>query len=359
MNVVLIPAYEPDERLVSLVRELHGMPVVVVDDGSGPAYHDVFAGAAASGAVVLPHAHNRGKGAALRTGFAHIARAFPDAGVVTADADGQHTLADIARVAARIGAGRIVLGVRAFTGSVPARSRFGNAVSRLAFRLAAGQAIADTQTGLRGLPAESLPWLMGVPGDRFEYEFRMLLQAGAAGFALVEQPIATIYTDGNASSHFRPVRDSLRIYAPVVRFAGSALLAFAIDTLALLVLHALTGSLLVSVVIARVLSSSVNFAVNRSMVFHRGRDIPLRTAALRYFSLALLLLAANYGTISALSDLGLPLLAAKIVTEATLFVVSYGVQRAVVFAPASAREPRRSAAPAAARAVPADGRARR
>jgi putative flippase GtrA len=359
MNVVLIPAYEPDERLVALVRELHGMPVVVVDDGSGPSHRHVFAAAAASGALVLTHEQNRGKGAALRTGFAHIARAFPGTGVVTADADGQHTPVDITRVAARIAPGRIVLGARAFTGTVPVRSRFGNAVSRLAFRLAAGRAIGDTQTGLRGLPADALPWLLNIGGDRFEYEFRVLLQADSAGFELIEEPIATVYTDGNASSHFRPVRDSLRIYAPVVRFAGSALMAFVIDTLALLVLHTLTGSLLVSVVAARVLSSSVNFAVNRSMVFHRGRDVPLRTAALRYFSLALLLLAANYGTISALSDLGIPLLAAKIITEATLFAVSYGVQRAVVFAPASARAPRRSAAPAPARAVPAAGRVHR
>ena len=359
MNVVLIPAYEPDERLVALVQELRGMPVVVVDDGSGPSYRDVYAAAAASGALVLAHEHNRGKGAALRTGFAHIARAFPGAGVVTADADGQHAPEDIARVASRIGPHRITLGVRAFTGPVPARSRFGNTVSRLAFRLAAGQAIGDTQTGLRGLPADALPWLLSVPGDRFEYEFRMLLQAATAGFELIEEPIATIYTDGNASSHFRPVRDSLRIYAPVVRFAGSAVLAFAIDTLALLVLHTLTGSLLVSVVAARVISASVNFAVNRSLVFHRGRDVPLRTAARRYFSLALLLLAANYGTISALSDLGLPLLAAKIVTEAALFLVSYGVQRAVVFAPASARAPQRSAGPVSVRAAPAADRVRK
>ncbi|QAY60393.1 glycosyltransferase [Microbacterium protaetiae] len=355
MSVVLIPAYEPDERLVALVRELRGMPVVVVDDGSGPAYRSVFAAVAASGALVLAHDRNRGKGAALRTGFAHIARSMPDSCVVTADADGQHTPADIARVAARIAPSRIVLGVRAFTGRVPTRSRIGNGVSRIAFRLASGRTVADTQTGLRGVAADALGWLQSVRGDRFEYEFRVLLQAGAAGFDLVEQPIATIYTDNNASSHFRPVRDSLRVYAPVVRFAASALSAFVIDTLALLVLHAMTGSLLFSVVAARVLSSTVNFAVNRRLVFHRGRDVALRAAAMRYFSLALLLLAANYGTISALSELGLPLLAAKVITEATLFLVSYGVQRAVVFAPASGPAPPRAADPAAVHAGPAVG----
>ena len=366
MTVVLIPAYEPDARLVTLVRALAGCRVLVIDDGSGPAFDGVFAAAAASGALVLTHEGNRGKGAALRTGFAAIAQRFPGAHVVTADADGQHTPADIARVAAHIAEGQIVLGTRAFTGPVPARSRWGNTLSRLVFRGIAGRAIGDTQTGLRGLPAGALPWALSVGGDRFEYEFRMLLQAASADLALVEVPIATIYTDDNASSHFRPVRDSLRVYAPVARFAVSAVGAFLVDTLALLILHALTGSLLLSVVAARVLSASANFAVNRRLVFRRGRDVPLRTAVVRYFSLAVVLLAANYGTISALTTLGAPLLVAKIVTEATLFLVSFGVQRSVVFAPPTpaiadpraAPPPRRSADPARPRAAQVGVRAR-
>ncbi|HYP73497.1 MAG TPA: glycosyltransferase, partial [Microbacterium sp.] len=103
MHVVLIPAYEPDERLVALVRALvPRSPVVVVDDGSGPAYAPFFAAAAAAGATLTGHALNRGKGATLREGFAFITAAWPGAHVVTADADGQHTPDDIARVAAAL-----------------------------------------------------------------------------------------------------------------------------------------------------------------------------------------------------------------------------------------------------------------
>ncbi len=346
MSVVLIPAYEPDARLVTLVQALRSAdparPVVVVDDGSGARFRPVFAAAAASGALVLAHPHNRGKGAALKTGLAFIARRYGCRDVVTADCDGQHTPADIERVAAAVAARNahprdgaapvLVLGVRSFTGDVPARSRVGNSATRAAFRLVSGQAIRDTQTGLRGLPAAAIPWLLQLPGDRFEYEFRMLLQAGAAGVTLVEEPIATVYTDGNASSHFRPVADSLRVYAPIARFAASAFLAFLLDTGMLLLLNAVTGWLFLSVVGARVVSSSANFAINRRLVFRRGRDVPMRTAAARYFSLAGLLLAANFGTITALTDVGIPLLAAKLLTEATLFLVSFSVQRAVVFA---------------------------
>ncbi|WP_434810714.1 glycosyltransferase [Microbacterium sp. bgisy189] len=341
VNIVLIPAYEPNARLVALVQMLP-VPVLVVDDGSGERFATVFADAEAAGAVVVRHPVNRGKGAALRTGFAESARRWPGADIVTADADGQHTPADIAKVAAALAAQStgcsdeervIVLGARGFVGDVPARSRIGNTVTRWMFRAVTGTGLQDTQTGLRAFPASVVPWLQSLPGDRFEYEFTMLLRARAAGIRLIEVPIETVYLEGNVSSHFRPLVDSVRIYAPLLRFSLSALLAFAIDTIALLVIHALTGWLLLSVVAARLLSASVNFTVNRGVVFRSGRDVPVRTAAIRYASLAVLIMTASFGMLTALLDIGIATLPAKILTDATLFLVSFSVQRAVVFAP--------------------------
>lgn len=341
-HVVLIPALEPDARLVALVRMLPG-PVLVVDDGSSPEYRPVFAEAASAGAVVIAHPINRGKGAALRTGFAEISRRWPGADVVTADADGQHTPVDITRVAQRLArthepdADRhvIVLGARAFAGGDGARSRFGNSVMRGVFRLATGTPLRDTQTGLRGYPAALLPWLASLRGDRFEYELTMLLRARGVGVRLTEVPIETVYLDDNASSHFRPIVDSIRVMAPLLRFAGSALLAFAIDTVMLLVLNTLTGWLLFSVVGARVVSASVNFTINRRLVFDPDPALTWRRSAARYVALALLLLMASFGTLTALADAGAPMLAAKILTDAALFAVSFAVQRSVVFAPAA------------------------
>ena len=377
MSLVLIPAYEPDDRLVTLVASLVPQyPVLVVDDGSGPDYAAVFSECARAGARVVHHTHNRGKGAALRTGFSIAERDLAGEDV------GQHTPADIARVAEALEAARrapalvaagaasagsglvagsgsragsgtavaspvsfaapapaapaIVLGVRSFTGPVPLRSRAGNAFTRRMFRLATGRDVRDTQTGLRGFPARVLPWLRSLPGDRFEYEFRMLLAAPGAGIDLVEVPISTIYLDENSSSHFRPLADSARIYAPLLRFSASALLAFLVDTVLLVVLQAVTGWLLLSIVLARVASSGMNFAINRGLVFGAGREVPLRTAAARYFSLAALLLTASFGMLTALTDAGFATLPAKIVTDLTLFAVSFSVQRAVVFAPVPA-----------------------
>lgn len=335
--VVLVPAYEPDARLVTLVQALRRarphVPVVVVDDGSGPGYRPVFAAAGRAGADVLTHPVNRGKGVALRTGVAHVLARHPGADVVSADCDGQHTVRDVLAVADRVARGdvAVVLGARSFAGDVPLRSRVGNTCTRVAFRLGTGVPVRDTQTGLRGYPADMLPWLLDVPGDRFEYELAVLLRAADERRTVVEVPIATVYLDGNASSHFRPLVDSARVYAPLLRFVASSLAGFAVDAVALLALAAATGSLLAATVGARVLSGAVNFGLNRRWVFRRGATGPVSREAVAYALLAVNLLLAGYAGLRVLTHAGVPLLAAKVVADLVLFLVGYRVQRTAVF----------------------------
>ncbi|MFJ2519289.1 glycosyltransferase [Cellulosimicrobium cellulans] len=337
-TAVVVPAYQPDARLVALVDALRaavpGLPVVVVDDGSDRRCGGVFRAVRALGGVVLAVPVNRGKGHALRTGVRWVRDRLPGHGVVCADADGQHTVLDVLRVAARSQSepDAVVLGARRFAGDVPLRSRVGNTATRWAFTAATGTRVRDTQTGLRAYGPGLLDDLLAVRGDRYEYELRALLDATRAGRRIVEVDVATVYLDDNASSHFRPVADSLRVWAPLLRFAASSLGSAAVDVVALLVLHALTGSLLAAVVGARLLSAGVNFAVNRRLVFAGGRDVPLRAAVVRYAALAVVLLAASYGLLALLTGLGVPLLPAKVGTDAALFATSYEVQRRVVFA---------------------------
>lgn len=337
--IVLIPAYEPDERLLGLLAQLRRLApdfgVIVVDDGSGDAYSHVFDAARLAGADVLTLERNAGKGQALKTGFRHIRDLWPDADVVCADSDGQHRVADILRVAERVGRvdRAIVLGGRRFTGCVPARSRVGNTVSRVAFRLASGQRVHDTQTGLRGYPAALLGWLLQVPGDRFEYELHVLLDARAAGHPIDEIAIETVYLEGNESSHFRPVVDSVRVMLPLLVYAAASLSSFVVDFVALQLIALATGSLLLSVVGARLLSGSLNFVLNRHLVFggRSGEPSTLGRQAFRYGALAVGLLAASYGMLSLLTGLGLALVPAKLITDVALYVVSYQVQRRLVF----------------------------
>ncbi|MBD3780558.1 MAG: glycosyltransferase [Micrococcales bacterium] len=351
--LVLIPSYQPDERLVRLVADLRGaapdVHVLVVDDGSGPADRALFDAVDALGATVLTHPENRGKGCALKTGFAHAERHHPGQDVVCADSDGQHSVADVLRVAAALAAqpaGRraCVLGARAFSGPVPARSALGNRVTAWLFLLTTGVRLRDTQTGLRGYPSDLLPWLRTVRGERFEYELNVLLRTAADGLPVEEVEIATIYLERNASSHFRPLADSVRVLAPLLLFSASSLAAFAVDTLALLALHAAAGSLAVSVLGARVLSAWTNFEVNRRLVFRRGRHLPTRRAAVRYAVLAGALLGAGYLMLALLTALGLGLLPAKVLTDALLYLLSFQLQRRVVFTPAPGRATRREPA---------------
>ena len=221
---VLIPAWQPDARLPGLVRELLSRgfgKVLIVDDGSHTACAPVLAELAAIQHVtLLHHPVNRGKGRALKTGFGYFLEGQPEAvGVVTADADGQHAPEDIARVGRTLlhDCAHSVLGVRALQGDVPLRSRLGNTLTRKLFTALTGTALTDTQTGLRGLPREALSALMGLPGERYEYEMTALAHLCRHGPRPVEVPIATIYLEGNRGSHFHPLWDSLRVLRALLR----------------------------------------------------------------------------------------------------------------------------------------------
>ena len=212
----MIPAYRPSEALPHLVQALLAKgfhAIVLVDDGSGPAYDAIFSRASApAGVRLLRHARNRGKGAALRTGIAAAIAPGGAGGVITVDADGQHHPDDVARVAQAFAAKpqALVLGCRDFSGPVPLRNRSGNQLARAAMRRLAGLRLSDTQTGLRAIPAEFARRLLDFTSDGYEFEFEMLLCARDAAMDIVEEPIRTIY-ETSISSHFRPTLDSSRI----------------------------------------------------------------------------------------------------------------------------------------------------
>lgn len=336
---VLIPAYQPDARLPRLILELHradpSTKIVVVDDGSGQKFSDIFEASATAGAHVISYENNRGKGYALREGFTWIRDIAGDLSecVVTADADGQHTLNDIFRVGRTCtDTGTSVLGVREFVGHVPARSRIGNTATSALFWLATGWKLKDTQTGLRAFPVALLPALLEVQGDRYEYELRVLLHLAKFRHPVTQIPIETIYEAGNPTSHFRPLQDSARIWAPLLKFAASSGVATIIDYVLVLALNALTGALFFPVVVARMVSASVNFAMNRRVFEATG--VPLRRSALRYAALAIAVVAGSYTMLAVLTGIGMPLWIAKIIADTTMYLVSYSAQSRYVFAPA-------------------------
>jgi glycosyltransferase involved in cell wall biosynthesis len=227
---LVIPAYRPPSLLPALVRDVVALEqppifqsIVIVDDGSEPRFARTFADAASQPRVTIVRREvNGGQGAALKTGIGHALAQFPDlAGVVTADADGQHAPEDIVKIARAFAAqpDALLLGVRAFGASVPLRSRIGNVLTQHLVALMAGLRVADTQTGLRGWPRRGCERNLGNEANGFEYNLATLLAAAAAGDHIVEIPIRTIYEPGNPSSHFRPLHDSVRIYRVLLHHA--------------------------------------------------------------------------------------------------------------------------------------------
>lgn len=343
--VVIIPSLNPDHRLKELVAALADydfLHLIVVDDGSDAAHKENFPQSSAK-LTLLSHEVNRGKGAALKTAMRYVLEHISEAeGIVTADGDGQHLPADIATCAKIMTSEHcFVLGVRDLAlPDVPSRSKFGNRMTSLVFRVACGIKISDTQTGLRALPRDQLARWCALEGDRYEFETNQLLALGKEALPFREQKIQTVYLDENRASHFHPIRDSLRIYARILRFLTGSLLASLIDITIFYLASLFFGltlkasSEMVCTIIARVFSSLFNFTYNYKAVF--GAKSRASTAMLRYYLLAVTQMLVSGGILTLLSlSLDAKKTAVvtllKILTDSALFVVSYHVQRCWVF----------------------------
>jgi glycosyltransferase involved in cell wall biosynthesis len=333
---VLIPAYQPGKALVELARELSRdfAAVVIVDDGSGPAYGPVFEQAEKFSRVeIVRHATNRGKGAALKSGIEHIRATLPDVdGIVTADADGQHAPDDIVRVGRALVEHPqcLVLGSRKFQGDVPWRSRAGNAITRRVVHLVVGQNLSDTQTGLRGIPAILWPPLLLIEADGYEFELEMLIAARRQGVAVQEEPIRTIYQAGNPTSHFNPLVDSMKIYFVLLRFTSVSVMTAVLDNVVFYIAYRRTGHILASQALGRTFAVAFNYwMVRRSVFDSRRRHLAVLP---QYLMLVLVSGAASYGGIRLLSDrAGVNPVAAKLAVETLLFFGNFAVQRLLIF----------------------------
>lgn len=344
---VIIPAYKPNELLLSAVEELIKTgfsDIIVVDDGSGEAFASVFEKAGElSQCTVLHHSVNRGKGAALKTAMDFFLKNRAERlCVVTADADGQHLTEDIRAVAFKaVESGKIVLGTRDFSKpDVPARSRMGNRITSGVFRLFFGMKIRDTQTGLRAFPRQYLAELLNVGGDRYEYETNMLFYMNRQKIPFEQVNISTVYIDENNSSHFRVVRDSIRIYALILKYLFSSTAAAVIDELAFYIFKraALFAFLPIpqtftAAFLARAVSSFVNFLMNAKLVFGEKAG---KRAFFRYYALVVMQIALSaalvFGTehILHITSPAVSTLV-KMIIDTILFFFSFRIQHKWVF----------------------------
>jgi glycosyltransferase involved in cell wall biosynthesis len=335
--VVLIPAYKPNEALLRLVSELvrRGVRrIVVVDDGSGPEYAGVFEKLeAVPQCEVVRHAVNLGKGRALKTGLNHILLRHADcAGVVTCDADGQHSPEDVVRLGEALAESprSLILGSRSFAGDVPLRSRLGNLITRYVFYYVVGKKLTDTQSGLRAIPRMAIPELLRLSGEQYEYEMNMLMLAKERGVEIREEPISTIYLDNNLSSHFNPLFDSMKIYFVLLRYGFTSFLTALLDQLIFFLAFRSGVAVAPGIVLARLLSSIFNLTMNKTFVFQSRARLP--GLILKYYTTMAVAGTIVYAMIQLLTEaFGWGVITAKITVESVLFLATFVVQRDYVF----------------------------
>ncbi len=236
-GLVLIPAYNPSNDLIKLVETLSNkdLNILVVDDGSGNAFSDIFE-KVKQVATVISYDKNVGKGHALKTGIRYVKENCPDVDYfITADSDGQHTPEDIIRVKQRLENGeRIVLTTRNLNRKCPLRSNIGNMLSRFIYTMLTGKYYADNQSGLRGFATSECDWLLSVKGEHYDYELNVIYYADKQRLKICTLDISVVYIDGNSSSHFNPVKDTLRIYKQLFTSAMGSIMAMLLIELVVL-----------------------------------------------------------------------------------------------------------------------------
>lgn len=310
-SVVVIPALNPIPNLISLVQGLleWGVPqLIIVNDGSDSSYNYIFCELEKyEHCIVLTHEVNRGKGRALKTAFSYFLEhySYYD-GVVTADADGQHKEEDICRICEKLSLKQnsLILGVRNFReDNVPKRSYMGNMVTSRIFQLLYGTYLNDTQTGLRGLPSNELPWIAQLKGERYDYEINMLIKARRRNLNFTAIPIKTVYFDNNSGSHYKTFKDSVPIFlcliSGLLQFSGATIISGCFDVISFFILNSFLFSslsapvrILLSTVVARAISSIFNYLMNRRLIFDdMGK---LRSSALRYYILCVIQIFVSY-----------------------------------------------------------------
>ena len=345
--VIIVPSYKPDHKLLDVVQGLlhrNFERILVINDGSPSEYDPVFQEVASyKECTLITHEVNKGKGCALKTAYNYCLENYTDCvGVITVDGDNQHHPDDILKCVDKMKNTKdtVILGARNFSDSdVPFRSRFGNIMTRLIFRIFCGIKITDTQTGLRAIPFSHLDFMTKVSGDRYEYETNVLLEMKANRISFEEVVIQTIYIEDNESSHFNPIVDSFKIYKTIFSFLASSFLSSLIDLglfyifISLLTLFSphTSRNIFIATALARLCSSFCNYQMNRHKVFKSGDKGSLG----RYYLLCFVQFLASAGFVSLLSacftsgSFGKTVI--KGIVDITLFFLSYQIQKQWVF----------------------------
>jgi len=341
--VFVVAAYNPPITILITIQELLdkiNSQIIVIDDGSITENANLInkIGNKNDRVTVLRHAVNMGKGAALKTAFNFLLLKHPRIhGVVTLDADGQHSVDDCIKVhnALLERPNRFVLGYRNFTKTIPFRSFIGNQLSVKIYNFLLGRKFKDTQTGLRGLCRNFMKQSLSIKSNRFEFETEQLVLAVKSEnnnmLQIVEVPIETIYSNNNKTSTFRPILDSLSIYITLLRYTISSIATFIVDFTSYIAVMQFTDNILLANILARTFAIITQFTLLNKFVFST-KSTSNYSKFLKYC-----LYVYVVGYISSLlqnvciSDIGLNIIASKLIVEGVLYLWNFSFLRTFIF----------------------------
>ena len=339
--ILLVPAYNPSQAMVSLIEELHRdfKTIIVVDDGSLESSRPYFK-MISDKAIVLRHERNMGKGASLKTGFRHILRHYLDAyGVVTVGADGQNDSRDVLRCCQEFMEDRTttVYGCRDFLNDedISSDSKLSNEITCHITRLYKGIDISDTLTTLRVFPIEILDQLVTVDGHRFDYDVNVVFRLIELGVSIKEVLVDVKPVNTKGTFSLNGILDTVKLYLVFLKFCMSSICCYVLD----IVLFTLFKYILVEIsvgfyiieatILARVISGTTNYCINR-LVFKTKNEV--KSSGRRFLILWICQMCLSAFFVSAISALSpYSLVVIKMIVDFFLFLASYQIQRKWVF----------------------------
>lgn len=350
-NVVVIPVYNPDFDLLQKIRQIRQLgltDIVIVDDGSDPAYAGIFERLKVEGSYVFHHTVNIGFGAAIKTGIKKIREIIPDfTGYILVDDCFQNSAYDILRVshAMNRNSKNIVLAARDYESKdVPIGKRIGFKIASLIFKYTKHIEYPDVLSGLRGFPAEIIDYLLMIPGVRFEYGINIL-----SFISQQEMPVQIISIPVELSpektiASYQPFSDSVKIYRTIMRFAIASisctmldllLFTFFLHAIPLFFIHSFYNRkyslVLSSTFAARIISGSTNFTINRKWSFKTEQGREWGRQVIKYFCVFFCQMTASGLLVSFFSFIPICLTALKLLVDMSLFFFNYYIQSKWVF----------------------------
>lgn len=337
-EALIIPSYEPTDKLIRLVEDLkkNFVHIIVIDDGSGDKYKNIYISLEKMECIILKHTINMGKGRALKTAFNYYLTELEKEclGVITLDSDGQHLPEDVDKIAKKLkeNPDKLVMGTRNFKlDLVPLKSRIGNLLTVKIMKFLCNIKTKDTQTGLRALGNKNIQKILGIEGERFEYETNVLLELNNLDIETIDEEIETIYYEENKGTHFNPIKDSLKIYKIILKFIFSGATSAVFDIFIFWFLQKMDMGIFVSNLCARFISSVLNFTLNKKLVFNSNKN--LKSQLFSYYSLVLIMGLFSSTLIKYISYIGeiKNLVLIKLFVEVFLFFISFSIQNKFIF----------------------------